>query len=255
MRRAVFLSTVFVSAVAAAPVLAQDREISFALRGGLAVAPSYPGADDYEVGPDLGFAFGGLSWGRVNIGRGIGAAPQDGLSFRGAFKVIGDREADDNSELLGLDDVSTAVELGIGATYRQANWLAFGEVRKGVTGHSGWTGTLGADAIFKPDDRWTITAGPRVSFGDSDFADTYFGITDDEATASSFGAFDADGGALGAGFEVQASYLLSEQWSVEGALGYERLLGDAADSPITELGSDDQWRLRIGLSRKFSLNF
>ena len=231
---------------------AQERSLNFALRGGMAVAPSYPGAAGYEVGPDLGFVFGSLKLGRFSIGTGIDAVPTNGLSVRGAFRILGDRTAADHAELVGLRDIDTAVELGFGLTYQQSTWRAFGEVRKGVSGHSGVTGTLGADAVFRPNDRWRITMGPRVSFGDDTFADTYFGVP--TATAN-FAAFEADGGVLGAGFEINAIYDLSDTWAVDGALGYEKLLDDAGDSPITAAGSKDQWTLRIGLRREFTLRF
>ena len=94
--------------------------------------------------------------------------------------------------------------------------------------------------------------GPRVSFGDDTFASTYFGVPE---TTANFAAFEAEGGALGAGFEINAVFDLSDTWAIDGALGYERLLGDASDSPITVGGSEDQWSLRIGLRREFTLRF
>lgn len=243
------------SIASAAPAAAQDRSFNFALRGGVGVGPAYPGSDEFEATPDLAFTFGSLRWGALDVGNGVGVIPDPGFAFRGALKVIGSRKQSDYAELAGLEDIDTAVELGFGVIYRQTNWEAFGEVRRGFGGHEGVTGTLGADLVFRPDDRWTVTAGPRVNFGDSDYASTYFGITPAEALTSSFASFDADGGTLGAGFIVQATYRLDDKWALEGALGYEKLLNDAADSPITQLGSDDQWTLRIGLSRAFTLNF
>lgn len=251
----IYMTSVALSLAVAMPAVAQERSFNFALRGGAAVAPAYPGSDTYKVNPDLAFTFGALKWGNLNVGSGIGAVPESGFALRGAFRILGDREQADYPELAGLTDIDTAVELGLGVIYRQPNWQAFGEVRKGVTGHSGVTVTLGGDVIFRPDARWTITAGPRVTFGDTEFASTYFGVTPAEAAASSFGAFDADGGALGVGLEVQATYQFSDAWALEGAVAYEKLLSDAADSPVTANGSEDQWKLRIGLSRAFTLNF
>lgn len=239
----------------ALPAAAQERSFNFALRGGVSAIPSYPGSDDYEAAPDLGFTFGSLNWGGVNIGKGVREIPDNGFAFRGAFKVIGSRDAEDNPELAGLEDIDTAVELGFGVIYRETNWQAFGEVRRGFGGHEGVTGTLGADAIFRPNDRLTITAGPRINLGNDEYASTYFGVSAAEAAASSFGAFDAEGGVLGAGLEVRAIYELSNEWALEGLVSYEKLKNDAADSPITMSGSDDQWRVSVGLSRAFTLRF
>lgn len=239
----------------ALPAVAQDRSFNFSLRGGVAAVPSYLGADDYEAAPDIGFSFGALQWGGRSYGTPIGETPPNGVSLRGAFRFIGERDDKDYPELAGLEDIDPTVELGFGLTYRQTNWLAFGEVRQGFGGHDGLTGTLGADLIFRPSDRFTVTAGPRINFGDSDYAGTYFGVTGAEAAASSFGAFDADGGVLGAGVQVRGIYELDERWAVEGQLSYEKLQNSAADSPITQSGSDDQWRISIGLRRSFTLNF
>lgn len=249
------LSTLMLSLATAAPAFAQDRSFNFALRGGIAGGPAYPGSDEYEASPDLAFTFGALRWGALDVGSGVGTIPEPGVAFRGALRVIGSRKAADYSELAGLEDIDTTVELGFGLIYRDINWEVFGEVRRGFGGHEGVTGTLGADLVFRPDDRWTITAGPRINFGDDDYASTYFGVTAAEAGASRFAAFNAEGGTLGAGVLVQASYQIDNNWALQGAVGYEKLLNDAADSPITRLGSDDQWTIRIGLSRAFTLNF
>lgn len=239
----------------ALPVMAQERSLNFSLRGGIAAVPSYPGSGSTDAVADGGFKFGALKWGGIDFGTGIGNEPKNGLSFGGAFKVIGSRDAEDDPELLGLEDIDTAVELGLSLTYQQPRWKAFGEVRQGFGGHDGVTGTLGADAIFRPSDRLTITAGPRLSLGDSDYANTYFGVTGAEAVSSQFGAFDAGGGLLGAGVQVQGTYELNDDWALEGLLSYERLQNSAADSPITQNGSEDQWRLSIGVSRAFTLRF
>lgn len=240
---------------AALPAAAQERVLNFSLRGGVAVEPAYPGASSAEARADGGFKFGALKWGGIDYGTGIGNIPKNGLSLGGAFRIVGARDAADNPELAGLEDIDTAVELGFALTYRQPGWQAFGQVRQGFGGHDGVTGTLGADMIFRPSDRITITAGPRLNLGDGDYASTYFGISPTESAVSQFGAFEADGGLLGAGIEVQGTYALNDDWSVEGLLSYERLQNSAADSPITVNGSEDQWRMSIGLSREFNLRF
>lgn len=205
----------------AAPAMAQERSLNFALRGGVGTAPDYPGSNSYSAVPDLGFTFGALKWGRVDLGNGIGAIPDNGFSFRGAFKVIGARDPADNPELAGKTDIDTAVELGFGVGYQETNWMAFAEVRQGFGGHSGVTGTLGADVIMRPSDRWTITAGPRINLGNSEYAATYFGITPAEAApTSSFAAFDANGGVLGAGLAVGATYRIDQNWAVDSSVSY-----------------------------------
>ena len=238
--------------VAALPAAAQDRSINFALRGGVGAAPDYPGASSYRATPDLAFTFGSLEWGGRKIGTNIGEAPKTGFGFTGAFRYLGERDSSDHAELAGLEDIDAAGELGFGVVYREVNWQVFGKVRRGFGGHEGVTGDIGGDVIFRPDERWTITAGPRFSLGNDTYADTYYGV--DTATTN-FAAYEAGGGLLGAGVEVEATYRLDEAWALEGAVAYQRLLNDAADSPITQAGSEDQWTMRIGVSRAFTWRF
>lgn len=238
-----------------APAVAQERSFNFALGAGVGAVPEYLGSNDYNAEVFPTFTFGSLKWGALDAGNGVRGLPDNGLSFNGAFRILDERTAANSPELTGLADVEFGVELGFGLKYQQTNWMAFGEMRKGVTGHTGLTGTLGADWIMRPNERLRISAGPRVNFGDDDFANTYFGVTGAEATASQFDAYQAGGGALSAGLAVSGTYFIDDKWSLEGVVSYEKLMGDAADSPITLNGSEDQWRIGVGVSRVFTLNF
>ena len=248
-----FLSVAIVAAVSfALPAAAQERSLSFALGAGVGTAPEYFGSDSYEGNVFPILTFGSLNWGALDLGNGVRGTPDNGFSLNGAFRVLGDRTTADSPELAGLEDIDAAVELGLGLRYQETNWMVFGEVRQGLTGHDGLTGTLGGDIIMREDNRWKFTVGPRLNFGDDEFANTYFGVAN---TAQNFTAYTATGGALSAGIQMSGSYYLDDKWSLEGGLSYEKLLGDAADSPITQAGSEDQWRIGVGVSRIFNLNF
>ncbi len=246
-------SFVLVSVLALAlPAAAQERSFNFALGLGVGAAPEYMGSDEYGALVFPTFTFGSLKWGAIDAGNGVRNAPDNGFSVEAAYRVLGERTVDDSPELAGLADIDIALELGLGLKYQETNWMIFGDVRKGVTGHSGVTGTIGSDLIMRPNNRMMFTVGPRFNFGNDEFADTYFGV--DTATAN-FGAFTATGGAMSAGVQMTGSYYINDKWSLDGILSYEKLLGDAADSPITVAGSEDQWRVGLGVSRIFNLNF
>lgn len=228
-------------------------DIVATVRAGVQVSPSYFGSDEVSVGPDLAFRFdyvrfpGGFEYGSS---RTVGF--RTGWGVQGSFRYIGERKDDD---IEGLDDVDWSAEAGLGLGYEQRNWRAFADVRYGIIGHNAWVGELGADAIAYPIEGLTLTAGPRLQFGTDNFAQTYFGISQDESTASGLDAYQASGGLLATGIEIGARYLLNERWGVEGAIGYDRLVNDAADSPITRDGSADQYTARIGITRRISLDF
>jgi outer membrane protein len=234
---------------------AADPDLVMSIRGGVAFSTSYLGSDEYELGPDAAFRIDYL---RLPGGFEFGSArptEKTGLGLRGSIRYIGERDDADNEELTGLEDVDRAFEAGLGIGYEQRNYRVFTDVRYGIVGHNAWAGEIGADGIARPMDGLTLTVGPRLAFGDSRFSDTYFGVSAPEAAASGLEEFDASGGLLSAGVEVGARYLLNDRWGVEGAASWNRLLNDAADSPITELGSEDQYRVRLGITRSLSLDF
>jgi outer membrane scaffolding protein for murein synthesis (MipA/OmpV family) len=232
-----------------------NPDVVVTVRAGVEVSPSYFGSKDYSVGPDLAARIdflrlpGGFTYGSS---RTVGF--RQGWGLQGSFRYIGGRDGDD--ELAGFDDVPWSAEVGLGVGYEQRNWRAFTDVRYGVVGHNSWVGELGADAISYPVEGLTLTAGPRLSFGTDSFARTYFGVSNEESAANGeLPVYTAHGGLLGAGVEVGARYLFNERWGVEGAANWQRLVNSAADSPITEQGDDDQYSVRIGITRRISLDF
>jgi MipA family protein len=231
-------------------------DVVVTLRAGVQVSPAYFGSDEDDLGPDLAaridyFRFpNGFEYGSS---RTVGF--RTGWGIQGSFRYLGERDSDDHDQIEGLDNVPWAAEAGLGVGYEQRNWRVFTDVRYGFVGHNAWVGEIGADGIAYPMEGLTLTLGPRLEFGDNRFAETYFGISSEESANSGLTPFQADGGLLGAGLEFGARYLFNERWGVEGAAGWQRLLNDAADSPVTETGSEDQYSVRVGITRRISLDF
>lgn len=235
---------------------AREPDLVVTLRAGVQMSPAYLGSDDYEVGPDFAARIDYLQFPNgFEYGSSRSVGFRTGWGLQGSFRYLGERNADDHDALKGLDDVDWAVEAGLGVGYEQRNWRAFTDVRYGFVGHNSWVGEIGADAIAYPTEGLTLTAGPRLNFGTDRFAQTYFGVSDRESDASGLEAYDAEGGLLGAGVEIGARYLINERWGVEGAATWQRLVNSAADSPITATGSDDQYSVRVGITRRISLDF
>ncbi len=229
--------------------------IGFTLRGGVETRPDYFGAESGEAGPAFGGTLNYLRLGGFTFGDPDPLFVPEGVGVNASFRYIGEREAEENPELTGLDDVDATLELGAGLSYATGDLRVFGDVRYGFFGHDAFVGEVGADVFLRPTDRLTLRAGPRALFGTSDYASTYFGVTPTEAAASGgrFGAYDASGGLISAGIEVGAGYQLSDNWGVDAVVTYDRLQNDAADSPISF--DDDQVSASIGVTRRFTLGF
>ncbi len=65
-------------------------------------------------------------------------------------------------------------------------------------------------------------------------------------------AFDGGSGFKDVGLQIEASYAVSDNWALNGQAGYQRLLTDAADSPLVDQeGSADQFLALIGVTYRF----
>jgi outer membrane protein len=256
-----FFSVLFVFLLTAAATAQQPssnwifgvngEDIVLEIGGGAKVVPAYPGADEYTVLPwpivDLRFL-------RLPGIGSFGGGAETGFKIAPSFGFVRKRDASEYSDLNGLNDVDFAVEVGGQVSYRHGMVRAIGAVRRGFGGYEGWVGEFGLDAVLDPTPDLTISVGPRVYLASDGYMDTYFGVTPAEAAASGLAAFDADGWLRGAGIEAEGRYAISRHWAIRGEAGYERLLGDAADSPISRAGSRNQFNVALGLSYLFGLD-
>jgi MipA family protein len=159
------------------------------------------------------------------------------------------------SELNGLGDVKAAVELGGFVEYYPVDWFRTRvELREGVVGHNGTVADFSADFIVPVIQRLTISAGPRFTWESTQATSPYFGIDAVQAMASGLPLFNAKGGAHSYGAGTQVSYRINQQWEVHSYVEYERLLGDAAASPLVTLrGSPNQTTFGVGFSYSFDV--
>ncbi len=249
-----FLRILTATALITAPVfaVAQDaqNEVSFRVGLGPKLEPSYFGDADQDVGVGLKFSIERIKIGPVS--REPGAA--SGLGFGPSLRYIRGRDADDFDELVGLKTIDPSLELGGRVKFSAPSYELFASLRYGAIGHESFVSEIGGDIIYRPTDNFTLSAGPRILWGDDTYASTYFGVTEAERLAgSAFEEFDASSGMISAGAELEAIYEVSDNWQVVGTITYDKLRGDAANSPISE--SDEQISTQIVLTRKITFNF
>lgn len=229
------------------------------LKANLQLQPSYPGADDLSF-----IGYPSLSFRRAGTVERF-SAPDDGLSFSFVedsalrFGVVGrfqgGRYLDDDRRLFGLNKIDWAIEPGVFVEYWPLAFLrARAEIRHGINGHDGFVADLGLDLV-QTFGAFSVSAGPRLSLGDDEFTRTYFGVTPVEAALNGqVEAYRPSGGITSVGAVASASYKWSEQWATTAFVSYDRLVGDAADSPIVqEFGSENQFGLGLTISYSFGV--
>ncbi len=232
-----------------ASVNAQDSNgVSFTLGLGGAFTPDYFGSENSSFGSTGSFSPQSFQLGPLSFGQ--GGSDASGFGVTGSLRYIGAREAAENPELTGLNDIDAALEVGGGVRYATDIAEIYAIGRYGVVGHEALVGEIGGDLIMQPNAQTEMRIGPRLFFGDDAYAATYFGV---DASETGFQTFDANGGLLSRGIEASIAYNITDDWGVVGTINYDELLNDAAQSPIVQ--TTDQLGVSLVVTRKVSWSF
>jgi outer membrane protein len=242
----------------AVPAGAQEsRDYRVRLGLGAQLQPEYIGADDREVAPlfDIDVARGTKPFGfeAPDDSFGIALVSEGGFSAGPAANIEGSRRDSDVGAALGK--VPTTFEAGAFAQVQASESIRLrGELRKGIGGHEGLVGSVGADHIWRDQDRYVLSIGPRLLFSDSRYQRAYFGVDAAAAAVTGLPRYRPDGGLHAVALASGLTYQFSQRWGTFGFARYERLVGDAARSPVVrELGSRNQTSAGIGLSYTFTV--
>ena len=219
------------------------------------LAPSWPGADQYSLGPyvDLSRERVGTEFTFEAADESFGAPliASGKFAFGPSLGFVGKRTAADVGA--NLPKVGLTIEAGGFAQVSPTPNLRLRvEARRGLGGHDGFVGEVSADYIARDGDDWLFSIGPRVSLGDGKYQRAYFGVSPTAAATSGLSAHDIDGGIHAVG--LTAGYLrqFSPSWGFAVYGRYDRLVGDAARSPIVrQFGSRDQPSVGVALSYTF----
>lgn len=244
-------SLALLAVLAATPVAAQD--LGFGGRGefgadlglGVQVKPQYPGSDEAEAAPWLIFRNAGFGQPGTPDRQGLGIAP--------SFNIEGSRDASDDRDLRGLDNIDDAYELGVRVSYGMGQMSGFASVRRGFDGHEGVTGEIGAKYRNDLSDRLTLWSGVEFGYGNNDYNRTYFGVSQAEARSSLYDVYSPDSGFNQAAITFEARYAMTPTIALMGEVRYGKLIGDAGDSPIVQ--DEYQPSLGLGVVRRFSFGF
>ena len=263
-------SVLVVLALGASPAFAQERPVTdgWGLNvgaGGL-VAPTYEGDDRYRLSilPNIQVTYGDDFFASVQEGVGYRVINSDTLRAGPIGRIRFSRDedgdqpfavtGDDSTDLVGLGDIDTSIELGGFVEYEIGAVTLSAEARKAISGHEGLVADIGARwsgrmMAFGPPVIWSI--GPRARIVDDAFNTAYFGVTPTQALASGLPTYGAEGGLYSYGVGATAIIPLDQdsRWTAVAFAGYDRLTGDAADSPLVQLrGAEDQATVGVFVS-------
>lgn len=229
---------------------------------GAVYAPEFQGADDYEVNPvplvsvrnlnGFNLDFGGVTYDLLQYG-----SRAEGWTFvAGPLVGIADsRDEDDSDALDGLGDVDFGVDVGAFGRFMYGPVMLNLEVSQEVAdGHGGTVVTFRSGTWIPVTERLSLSPTISTTWADDDYTNAFFGVDARQSAASGLDRYDAGAGFKDVGLRLGAGYRLTDNIAIQGSVRYDRLVGDATDSPIVTGpdGSPNQFSTLLGIAYRFS---
>jgi outer membrane protein len=246
-----------VLAAVAAPAHSQEKDFRVRVGLGGQVRPDFIGARHYEAAPlwDIDFASGTneFRFEAPDDSFGLPIITKGSFATGPAFNLASGRKDSDVGAAVGK--VATTLEAGAFMQYDLNKSLRVrADLRKGVNGHEGVIGAVGADYIWRDGDKYVFSVGPRVLFSDERYQRAFFEVAPAASLATGLSVYRPGGGVHAVAVASGLSYQFNPRFGLFGFARYERLVGDAAKSPIVRvLGSRDQASAGVGLSYTFTV--
>jgi outer membrane protein len=253
---AALLATSF--AASSTPAQAQDTPTAskepIRVRAGLGAqaTPRFPGSRDTGIGPYPDFAVTRGSkpfeYEAPDEPFGFPVLRQSGIEVGPAITFEGKRSRRDIGA--PMDEVGFSLEAGGFVQF----WLnrsvrLRAEARRGLTGHRSFVGSVGADYVIRDGDKFVFSVGPRVGLSERKYQTAYFGVNAREAAATGLPAYRPGGGVHALGAVAGGNVALDDRWGLVGYARYDRLVGDAGNSPfIAAYGKRDQFSAGLGVT-------
>ena len=225
----------------------------------IGVAPDYIGSSDYKpvVAPFLRYNLSNSE--RYLMLRGFefqfNAVDHPWFRLGPVVNFRAGRGDVENNQVERMKNIGSTVEGGgfIGAEFkdkenpRQRLLLSLQYLHDIGGEHNGslTTGTVKGWLPMSP--QFDFTLGLSMSFGSSDYMETYFGVDVEDSLRSRFPVYSAGSGFRDISLTPGIVYHLNKNWHLGAGVRYMRLMGDAEDSPVVEVGNENQWMAGLGV--------
>jgi outer membrane protein len=213
---------------------------------GAGVAPEYEGADNYKLYPvpyvSLNFS-NHMSVDLIANTLKVNLIPSRTFKLGPIGQYYRERDNVDNNTVDKLDKVDASVMLGGFAGVDVNRFSASIEAMKDVAdGNDGSIVRLRAGYKIPLNRRWILSLNAYTTWADDNYMSSYFGVNRSNSLKSGLKEYNADSGMKDFGITVPLRFMATEHWSILGVVGYKRLVGDAADSPIVDdEGNENQY--------------
>lgn len=210
---------------------------------------AFPGSSDTSVGVSpAGFlrygrftvtGAGGFTTRRADdVERGLGAelVRRDDLRLTLALRYDNGRKESDSDDLAGMGDIRATVRARLTARWEPVpGWKLTGGIGVDALNRVGGylvEGSVAREWHTGPGQTWTLSAG--LSGAGDRYLQAWHGVTQEQSVASGYPVFTAKEGLRDAHVSAIWRTEFAPNWAGFVGAGYTRLLGSAADSPLSK---------------------
>lgn len=199
--------------------------------------PAYAGSDERRERalPLLDFQWANGWFAGVSNGVGINFSSNPQLGY--GVRVTADfgRKERRSTALLGMGDIDPKAEGGAFFNVELSeDWQATTSLRYGAgNGGRGLVADAGVVYGTALAPQWRVGASAGLSAVNADYMQTYFGVDSNQAVRSGYTVYMPRSGLRDARVGASLTYVLDQRSALTVAADFNRLLGDAADSPLT----------------------
>jgi MipA family protein len=226
--------------------------------------PAFSGSSDRQIRPHLA---GFLRYGRFSITgaggfttkqqddveRGLDAelVRRESVRVNLALRVDQGRRESDSDQLVGMGNIRATVRTRLGLRWEPIpKWAVSLAGSVDTLGHAGgYVFDAGVSRTFAIDARQRLILGVTVAAGGNRYMQTWYGVTAQQSAASGYPSYAPGAGLRDVGTRATWRIDINPDWAGFASLGANRLLGPAADSPLTR--QPNSYSVAAGIARRF----
>jgi outer membrane scaffolding protein for murein synthesis (MipA/OmpV family) len=216
----------------------------------VATQPSYLGSDHYDItgGPNFDIRYKDVAFLSTGEGLGVNLLFTDHFRLGAALGYDLGRHEDDDRRLRGMGNISSAVVPRLFAAMVLFPVTFRLDIRKGIGGNKGIIGDASVYAPVYGSKQFVLFVGGSATFASAQYNTRYFGVNANQSASSGYRTYDPDAGPVAVSFGSSAIWFFSPRrtWFADATLTLDRLLGDAAHSPLAAARYSSAVALSIG---------
>ncbi len=182
---------------------------------------------------------------------GINLFKNDVMAIGPFLRYTGGR-SDNNEGLEGMGDIDRTVAAGGFFNYRLGELRFKSEVRQDILDARQGLLAIARLGTRIPWDLPLVNVYVSGTWASGEYMQSFFGVNAVQSMRTGLPGYEPDAGIRDVSLSLSSGYEFTDNWTLGGQVEYQRLLGDAADSPLVkQQGSQNQFVIGLGLSYTF----